>query len=319
MDLIYTDRENNDLGVLKDFYFDLAFGEDENDFELKMPLVAHCLDSGYTIYMDGTEYGGIVDGYKIDTKDQTVVYNGRTWHGVLDSKIITPESGEDYKVVSGDANLVLSGLISEYGLSDRFEVSEDASDITLPQTNLPRYKGIYSTMLSVLRDNGGKLSISIKNGIIGLDCVEIVDYSEYFEFTDDEIGFTIEKNFNPVNHLICLGQGELKDRQRIDLFADEDGNISTTQTIFGIDERTETYDYSSVESLDELEKEGISEFKERRKDGEVNIDFDVTRDFDVSDLVEVSEVITGLTVKKRISKKIVSINKSQVTVNYKIK
>ena len=319
MDIIYTDSDNNDLGVLKDFYLDLAFGEDENNFEVKMPLVARCLDSGYTLYANGTEYGGIVDGVVIDTASQTIVYSGRTWHGLLDSKIITPASGEDYYVVQGDANTIISDLLTEYGLTARFSVANHASPINVPQTNLPRYKGIYTSLLGLLRDNGGKLAMSVKDGIVTLDAVEVVDYSEIYEFTSDEISFKIEQSFNPVNHLICLGQGELKDRQRIDLFADEDGNISTTQTIFGIDERTETYDYSSVESLDELEKEGRSEFKERRKDGEVNIDFDATRDFDVSDLVEVSEVITGLTVKKRISKKIVSINKSQVTVNYKIK
>lgn len=318
MDLIYANAENRDMGILQDFSFDLAFGEDENDFELKMPLESHCMDADYIIYIEGTEYGGIVDGLKVDTENQTVTYTGRTWHGILDSKIVTPASGEDYYVVSGEANAIVATLLSELSLTSRFTASTEDSGINIPQTNFNRYKGLYTGLLAILQNNGAKIKMSVYDGIVTISVVPIDDYSEN-EFTQDEISFIIEKKYNTVNHLICLGQGELKDRQRIDLFADEDGNISTTQTMFGIDEFTEVYDYSSVESVEELEKEGISEFKERRKDGEIDVNFDSGRIYDIGDIIGASERITGISVTKRISKKIVSINKSQITVNYSIK
>lgn len=45
MDLIYTNVNREDVGVLKDYAFDLAFGSDENDFELTLDINQHCCDS----------------------------------------------------------------------------------------------------------------------------------------------------------------------------------------------------------------------------------------------------------------------------------
>jgi hypothetical protein len=42
MDLIYTNTRLEDVGVLKDYTFDLAFGSDENDFEVTIDSSKHC-------------------------------------------------------------------------------------------------------------------------------------------------------------------------------------------------------------------------------------------------------------------------------------
>ena len=60
---------------------------------------------------------------------------------------------------------------------------------------------------------------------------------------------------------MCLGKGELAQRTVIDLYADESGNVSKTQSMFGIDEVERAYDYSSAEDAD-LEQEGIKRLKE---------------------------------------------------------
>ena len=80
MDLIYQDKEKTDLGVMKNYEMDLAFGKDENNFELSVDLDEHCLQEGYILYMEGTEYGGIVDKIKASNVDDMVTYSGRTWH-----------------------------------------------------------------------------------------------------------------------------------------------------------------------------------------------------------------------------------------------
>ena len=51
-----------------------------------------------------------------------------------------------------------------------------------------------------------------------------------------------------INHLICLGLGELKNRTVIHLYADANGVISRTQTQFGSDEVTNVYDYAGAET-----------------------------------------------------------------------
>ena len=106
MDLIYTNSKLIDQGVLDNYAFDLSFGASENDFELTLGINP-ILESGAMTYIEGTEYGGIVDGRKTTTNGETITYVGRTWHGILNSKIIEPDTGEDYLVVSGDANEVM--------------------------------------------------------------------------------------------------------------------------------------------------------------------------------------------------------------------
>lgn len=64
MDLIYTNADLVDQGVLQDCVLDLAFGTDENDFELEVPADGVTLEAGALLYMEGTEYGGMVDGMR---------------------------------------------------------------------------------------------------------------------------------------------------------------------------------------------------------------------------------------------------------------
>ena len=111
MDLIYANSSREDIGVIPDYDFDLAFGSDENDFELTVSRNDHCCEAGYYIYIEGTEYGGIVDAITSDTAAEDVTYSGRTWHGILNSKILCPDNGENYLTVSGDANTILGTLL----------------------------------------------------------------------------------------------------------------------------------------------------------------------------------------------------------------
>ena len=117
MDLIYTNSERVDQGVLSAYTFDLSYGASENDFAIVIGTAEAMLDYGSVIYMEGTEYGGIVDAKKVITNSESITYMGRTWHGVLNSKIIEPDSGGNYCVVSGDANAILSLLIARMGLT----------------------------------------------------------------------------------------------------------------------------------------------------------------------------------------------------------
>ena len=41
MDLIYANEKMVEIGVMHDYEFDLAFGEDENDFELTIKSEKH--------------------------------------------------------------------------------------------------------------------------------------------------------------------------------------------------------------------------------------------------------------------------------------
>ena len=92
MDLIGTDYIWRDKRVITDGSFDLAYGADENDFRLTVDQKVSDLVGGSLLYIDGTEYGGVIDKIGYSDSQETIFYEGRSWSGVLDSKVILPNS-----------------------------------------------------------------------------------------------------------------------------------------------------------------------------------------------------------------------------------
>ena len=154
MDLIYTSGKRVDQGVLSAYAFDLSFGKDENDFELTLGAEEPVLEFGASVYIEGTEYGGIVDSRKTSTNGETITYNGRTWHGIMNSKIVQPDTGKDYLVVSGEAHDVLSMMLDRLGLVDLFMVDDVESGITISKYKFNRYCKGYDGIRDMLADNG---------------------------------------------------------------------------------------------------------------------------------------------------------------------
>ena len=316
MDLIYTNSKMEDIGVLQDYELDLAFGADENNFECRIQSASHCCEAGSFLYFEGTEYGGIVDGIESDTDTGEVVYSGRTWHGILNSKVLQPDSGKAYLTVSGEANAVIASLVSRMGLSDLFEASSEVSGLNVSNYKMNRYISGYDGIKKMLGAVGGKLLFTFKEGKVILSAAAVHDYSNDEEFDSDLVDFQAKKTFNTVNHLICLGSGELENRMVIHLYADTEGNISQTQTQFGVDEISSIYEYSNIESVDELLKEGTEKLKSLVSSSEISIDFDADDDsYDVGDIIGAVDNITGMMAHAEIKKKIVKIKDGQVTIS----
>ena len=139
--------------------------------------------------------------------------------------------------------------------------------------------------------------------------VPIIDYSNE-EFSSDILKFTIEQNKAPVNHLICLGQGNLAECTVINLYTDEKGNVSQTQYYSGLDEVVDVYDNSNVESEEELLKSGTEKLLEYQEADEINITLE-NAEKDVGDIVGGEEVVTGLKIVGVITKKIVKIQNNE--------
>ena len=247
MDLIYMDEKKRDIGVMKGFNLDLAYGEDENNFELTTVTENNVCKSGFYIYAEGTDYGGIIDSIEVKTSSNSLSYKGRTWHGILGSKIIEPEKGQDYLILSGDANQVISLLIQRMNLGDLFVALDAPSGLMVKNYKMNRYIDGYKGIVKMLQSVNGKLNITFRQGYVTLTAKPLVDYSKNEEFDSSQISFEIKKNFKPTNHVICLGAGDLAERTVIHLYADKDGNISHTQTFFGMDEVCEVYDYSNAD------------------------------------------------------------------------
>lgn len=318
MDLIYATDKKIDVGVMQNFTFDLAFGSGENDFELKTDMSNHVCKAGYFLYIENTEYGGLIDKIRVQTDSNVLVYKGRTWHGILASKILEPDAGEDYLICEGEANAVLGALIQRIGLSDIFRVSPADSGLTVKKYNMNRYINGYDGIRKMLSSVNGKLKINFQEGFAVLSAEPIADYSKNEEFDSSQLNFNVEKNYKPVNHVICLGQGELKERTVIHLYADIRGDISYVQSIFGMDEVTEIYENVNAESVEELEKGGRDVLKESWNSDSLEIDIDSAWNYDIGDIVGAREHITDIFVAKPIQKKIVKIKNDIVTVSHKV-
>lgn len=317
MDLIYTDAERVDQGVLSAYAFDLSFGADaeENDFVLTSAISEAVLMFGAFIYMEGTEYGGRVDAKNTHTNNPSITYIGRTWHGILNSKVIQPDPGEDYLVVSGDANEIIAAMIDRLGLGSLFTAAEELSGIDISGYKFHRYCKGYDGFRAMLAANGAKLKIVWKDRAVHLSAVPIVDYTET-PVDGDEAVLSVEQHQTKVNHLICLGAGNLADREVIHLYADQDGNIVDVPYFTGLDEVTEVYDNSNSE---DLRSDGIQKMKELRDNdkAEISLPEDGNPSYDIGDIVGATDVQSGVSASAAVSQKIVRINNGVVSTEYK--
>lgn len=317
MDLIYTNANMVDQGVLSAYAFDLSFGAKENDFEIVLGASEPALEFGAFVYIEGTEHGGVVDGRKASTDGKSITYTGRTWHGMINSKVIQPDSGEDYLVVSGDANEVLELLIDRLGLSGLFTAASTLSGVNIKKYKFKRYCMAYDGIRDMLEDNGAKLIVAWVNRSVVLSAVPVVDYTEA-PVDGDMATLKVEQYGNKVNHLICLGKGELAEREVIHLYADRFGQIINNPYYTGLDEYAETYEYTNAESSDDLRSEGIKKLKELRGVDKAEIDAIESSEFayDIGDIVGAKDVQSGFGVAERVTQKIVKIKNGAVSTEY---
>lgn len=318
MDLIYTNADLVDQGVLQDCMLDLAFGADENDFELEVPAEGVTLEAGALLYIEGTEYGGMVDGMRYTSADGVKRYTGRTWHGILNSKVIQPDAGADYYTVSGDANAVLAVVLQRLSLSALFVAADGSSGLSVSY-QFNRYCGGYDGLRAMLDSVGGKLRMEVLGtGRVRLSAVPVTRYVKENEWDSDRMTIDATQLWHPVNHLICLGKGDLRQRQVVHLYADANGDLSTTQTSMGLAERVAVYDYANAESLESLTANGMSKLAEYQAGDSCKASLaDSETVYDIGDVVGVCDAVTGLSVETTITKKIVTISGGVVTVSYK--
>lgn len=322
MVVFYANQNMEDIGVFKSFTLDMQISMEsgDNDFEIKTPVDGIQLDKGYYVYAEGAEYGGIVDKIRIDTKNKTKYYNGRTWRGMLESKIIVPPVGEDYYIVSGDLNEILDILIDDFALDDLFYADDTLTEVEVTDYQFYRYTDVYSGIIRLLSDQGYKLTIEFDTSAFKckLSAQPIVDYGDNQEVTSDLYDFDITQVYGTVNHLIGLGQGELKDRMVLHLYADVNGNISTTQTQFGKNEIVAIYDYPNVESSEELQDKMIERFKQLIGSDVIKITLNDI-DADVGDKLTAYEEITGIQAIQYIQSKIIKIDDVKMSIQHSAK
>lgn len=310
MDLVHSVGESW-RGVVPVYSLDMAFGDvDENDFTLKIPeayardVDGSLMEEGDYVFFPGTEWGGVIDGIAYDNTGDypELTYSGRTWHGILSNKILRPDSGQDYYTVSGSVQSIISSLISRIGLSGVFQaVAGDTA--TVSSYRFDRYTDAYTGLCKMLATKDMRLKFEKAKGACRLSAVKARDVSQGVD--DNFLTFSLGSS-RPVNHLVCLGEGELKDRLVVDLYMDGNGNVSGNQTFTGIDEIAATYESTSEEDPDKLTEDGTKKLQEYYVDSS-------TIDAEIPDWIEahVGDRVTGKSISVPIS---VTADVSTITV-----
>lgn len=318
VELIITDSNHVDARSAADYTLDCAWGKEENDFELVLSG-ASTIDAGAYIYIDGSECGGVVDAMEdqLASGVSTLTYSGRTWHGILANKILSPDSGKDYLTVSGSASSVIGSLISRVGLDGVFDAvdSPTAGAQTIKSYRFDRYTDCYTGLRKMCAANGLKLRLAYTSGQVNIWAEPVAHYGDSID--SDLIDFDATRTWRKPNHLIGLGKGDLAARVVVHWYADAKGTVSQTQSLRGVDEITQVYDYSSAETA-ELNQKTREKLQDLQSEGDVRVTVrdDANVVFDVGDTVTARDNLTGITVNASIVKKIVKVSGGVMSVDY---
>ena len=314
MVLVVHDPAVGDVREIEEFELDLAFGSDENALKLEASA-GEAPEEGQFVFIDGTEYGGVIDQASYEAGREatgSILCKGRTWHGILAGKRLLPDSGSGYLSVSGKAGEVLASLVGRMGLSGLFSAAPDDTAVSF---TFERFCDGYSGLKALAKANGRKVAMRRRGGKVELSLPPAVDYTNKVD--SDLLDFTLTSVHRCVNHLVCAGTGELEDRAVVHFYADAAGNVSHTQTLFGVDEITALYDYSNADEA-QLEEEGRKKLQEYQTQGSVEVEAHDDIDVDVGDVISAHDNAHGRTVTATVAKKIVKVSRGVATYSYEV-
>lgn len=318
MDLILATSDGQEIRIV-DYDFDVALGG-TNDFQVTATYASWFddIEIGKLLYIPGTEIGGIIKNISSATNTGKITLKGYTWRGYLSKRFIRPASGADYYTANGELNNILRSIINV----PNFVIPNVDTGITVSY-QFNRYCSVLEGLESMLRTVGFRLDIRYiqtqNGGFVQVQAVKSGLYGDTVEYSQDSmIDFSSTDDQMGVNHLICLGKGELKNRLVIDLYADRNGNISQTKSIGGIDEIIETFENSGAEQ-ETLIETGTAKLTERlsKKSFTAQIK-QVDTELFIGDIVTGQDYITGLRVTKPITEKIVKRINGVISRDYKI-
>ncbi|WP_305296547.1 hypothetical protein [Parvibacter caecicola] len=318
VDLIWADAYGREMGFIGKAEGDFTIGT-PNTFSLTVPK-GMGIGAGCYVMIDGTEYGGMVDGMEFDTAGHGITLTGPTWHGLLGYQAIVPDDGQAYYTATGDCNAVMGRILSRVGLTDRMTADSGASGFSVSGYQFPRLStqmDAYTGICAMLASVGAKLRICYDSKLrkAVLSAVERADYTDD-GIDGDRTAFHIRTG-RTVNHLHCLGTGEGAARTRLDLYADAKGRISKTQSVFGMAHRCEVYENSSSEAAD-LEAEGVKRLTKLQAGmAECGLSGADNGRYDIGDIVGGTSTEHGVSVVTTVAQKTAYVTSKGITYETK--
>lgn len=321
-----ADKYGYQIKALLDASLDLEVNDGERDFELSVPLSTYDgkIQAGCRIFVEGTEFGGIIGETYTNTALNELTFRGYTWRGLLEKKLILPPDGEDYYVASGYMHNILGELLSECYLDSLFKIGAGVTAM-ISSHQFERFCTLRAGIEKLFKNVGCRMNISYnvgqpnERGWVEISAVPIVDYSDQIELSQDsQLNFRMTDKRNGVNHLVVGGKGELQERNILHLYVQEDGTIGDTQYYYGADEVVAFYENTSTETED-LMSASIEQLEKlmNKKTFEMDVE---TLDIDVAvgDIVGGRDYITGMYMKKPLENIVVKISNGTIQKEYKL-
>ncbi len=320
--MIILDNTLHELGEIEcDVDTEIGSTEDStNDFELNSNILFPEETAGF--YIPETEIGGKIEYSDEKTDQDFATLKGYTWRGLLAKNVIMPPAGSDYKVVSGEANSIIASMLSGV-MGDFFTPSTEPSGCTITSYQFPLYINLLDGLEGMLEDCGYRLKITARKVAANQPIQIMVEavkaqlikgtYNE-----DNGIPMNFEMNNMGINHLICGGSGELKNRMIRHLYIDDHGNVSQTQYYFGFEERQEFFDYPNAESEEDLIDNGTKRLLEVASYKKLIMQAPEEYELEIGDLIQ-GVFPDGTIIQSPIVQKIYRIENGIQTTSYKIK
>lgn len=241
----------------------------------------------------------------------------------MNTKVISPPSGSNYKTVSGELNTVLKKLIEpEFG--GLYVVSSADTGVSVSNYQFDRYCTLLDGITKMLQTVGYRMDIRHKReqgvpGYVLVSAVPIVDYSDVIELSKDSgLNYTMEDKRDGVNHLIVTGKGEMQDRNVFHLYVWPSGAIKKTQYYKGLDEIVEVYENTSTET-DELENQSRKKLQEVCSKKTFGMDVEkLGINVGIGDIVGGRDYLTGMYGTKPVENIIYSVTSGIVSKEYEL-
>ena len=291
-----------------DFDFDIDIGN-EDTFEIAVPYSEWNgeITFGKRVYIPGTEHGGIVKDIQGDTSKNTVFVRGYTWRGYLRKRWFKG-------TLSGDLNDILSTLVSGFNI---FHIPSRPCGITTVFT-ADNYMTVLEVATQALYACGFKLSLKYtqtqSGGYVLIEALPSITFGGEIS-QDGFLDFAAEDNRMGINHL--FGSDGTRS---FHLYVDANGNVGTTQHYVGMDEFTDFYEFEADSDINNEIEQATEQLKETASYKSISATFKGADDLDmdIGDKVFGIDYITGVSMEKMITKKIITYKNSELSTEYGI-
>lgn len=310
--IVIFDSAGKALRQTDDWSADIAYGADEQRFTIARlagpPLAAHM-----RWQVDGTALAGVVDKVcpsAAEDGSSSVSYKGRTVQGVLAGKVLVPPGGQTHLTATGDLNDCIRSVVESCGLSGYLSVPAEASGFEASGYQYRRFVDAYTGLRMLCASAGARLRFRATGDGIELSAVSATTYGD---LPSERVAFAAERDYRPCNHMVGLGSGEGTAREVVHWYADADGALSQTQTLFGLDEVAQRYDYSGSDDLSADTRAKLAELQ-----GQGTFDASLPEDvgLDVGDTVTARDAATGISTAAEVTKVICKVSLGEASTSY---